>query len=167
MEPIPFRQWKASEWEGKTVEAPAPKDLDRRLLGLSLHTHSMASNESGQPFALAPNIPIEFPFSGRVNEDPNILRSSTRMVTACLSRDEQQIPDPWDLLQSSYSRDYLPTGSAGETSLKIRQVHVIPEILLSQFEGKECKCFMGLLPEIGRVWMTVDNRLFLWDFATG
>ena len=95
------------------------------------------------------------------------LRSSTRSITGCLSRDEQQIPDPWDLLQSSYSRDYLPMGSVGEVNLKIKQVHVIPEILLSQYEGKECRCFMGLLPAIGRVWMTVDNRLFLWDYATG
>lgn len=95
------------------------------------------------------------------------LRTSTRTVTACLTRDEQQIPDPWDLLQSSYSRDYLPTASAGETSLQVQQLHVIPDILLAQFEGRDCRCFMGLLAGIGRVWMTVDNRLFLWDYATG
>lgn len=95
------------------------------------------------------------------------LRASARTVTACLSRDEQQIPDPWDLLQSSYSRDYLPTGTAGEGRMHVRQVHVIPEILLAQFEGKDCRCFMGLCAEIGRVWLTVDNRLFLWDYATG
>jgi nuclear pore complex protein Nup155 len=84
-----------------------------------------------------------------------------------LTRDEQQIPDPWDLLNSSYSRDYLPPGSAGETRLQIRQIHVIPDILMAQFEGRECRCFMGLFAQIGRAWMTVDNRLFLWDFATG
>lgn len=95
------------------------------------------------------------------------LRQSARTVTACLTRDEQQIPDPWDLLQSSYSRDYLPPGSAGEMHLQVRQVHVIPDILMAQFEGQECQCFMGLFAEIGRVWMTVDNRLFLWDYATG
>lgn len=95
------------------------------------------------------------------------LRQSARTVTATLLRDEQQVPDPWDLLQSSYSRDYLPSGSAAESQLNLRQVHIIPDILLSQFEGRECKCFMGLLPTIGRVWMSVDNRLFLWDFATG
>lgn len=95
------------------------------------------------------------------------LRQCARTVTACLTRDEQQIPDPWDLLNSSYSRDYLPPGSAGETRLQIRQIHVIPDILMAQFEGRECRCFMGLFAQIGRAWMTVDNRLFLWDFATG
>lgn len=28
----------------------------------------------------------------------------------------------------------------------------------------ECRCFMGLLPEISRVWLTVDHRLFLWNY---
>jgi len=95
------------------------------------------------------------------------LRKSARIVTSALANDIQAYSDPWDLLQSSYSRDYLPVGSAPINRLSVRQVHVIPDILLSQFEGKECQCFMGLLPSIGRVWMSVDNRLYLWDFATG
>ncbi len=109
----------------------------------------------------------ESSIASKREERLNGLRACSRAVIACLTRDEQQVPDPWDLLQSSYSRDYLPTGNAGETSLRIKQVHVIPDILLSQFEGTDCRCFMGLFPEIGRVWMTVDNRLFLWDYATG
>lgn len=95
------------------------------------------------------------------------LKISARTVTACLTRDEQQIPDPWDLLQSSYSRDYLPVGSTGEAQFQIKRVHVIPDILMAQFEGQDCRCFMGLLEAIGRVWMTVDNKLFLWDYSTG
>lgn len=96
------------------------------------------------------------------------LRNSARMVTACITRDEQQIPDPWDLLQSSYSRDFLPQGSVGQTSFNIGQIHVIPDILMAQFDGgRECHCFMGILPEIERVWMTVDSKVFLWDYATG
>ncbi len=31
----------------------------------------------------------------------------------------------------------------------------------------ECKCFMGLFPEIRRAWLTIDNRLFLWSYADG
>jgi hypothetical protein len=31
----------------------------------------------------------------------------------------------------------------------------------------ECKSFMGLLPEINRAWITIDNRLFLWNYEDG
>jgi len=31
----------------------------------------------------------------------------------------------------------------------------------------EYKCFMGLFPEIGRAWLTIDNRLFLWNYEDG
>ena len=31
----------------------------------------------------------------------------------------------------------------------------------------ECKCFLGLFPEINRAWLTIDNRLFLWNYDNG
>lgn len=31
----------------------------------------------------------------------------------------------------------------------------------------ECRCYMGLFPEIERAWITVDHRLFLWDYQDG
>lgn len=31
----------------------------------------------------------------------------------------------------------------------------------------ECKCFMGLLPDIHRAWFTIDNQIFLWDYHDG
>ena len=31
----------------------------------------------------------------------------------------------------------------------------------------EYKTFMGILPEIKRVWMTVDTDLYLWDYMDG
>jgi hypothetical protein len=39
-----------------------------------------------------------------------------------------------------------------------------PDYLLSQLNSVECKCFMGLFPEIKRVWLTIDNRLTLWNY---
>jgi len=26
---------------------------------------------------------------------------------------------------------------------------------------------MGLMPEIDRAWVTIDNKLFLWDYVEG
>lgn len=43
-------------------------------------------------------------------------------------------------------------------------------LLFSLFLSKpvlECRCFMGLFPEIGRVWITIDHRLFLWNYSDG
>jgi hypothetical protein len=31
----------------------------------------------------------------------------------------------------------------------------------------EYKSFMGLFPEIQRAWLTIDNRLFLWNYEDG
>ena len=31
----------------------------------------------------------------------------------------------------------------------------------------ECKCFLGLFPQISRAWMTIDSSLFLWNYMDG
>jgi nuclear pore complex protein Nup155 len=28
----------------------------------------------------------------------------------------------------------------------------------------EYKCFMGLFPEINRAWITIDKKLYIWDY---
>lgn len=32
--------------------------------------------------------------------------------------------------------------------------------------GSQTHCFMGLFEEIGWAWITIDHRLFLWDYNT-
>jgi nuclear pore complex protein Nup155 len=36
-------------------------------------------------------------------------------------------------------------------------------------KGKETSLtsFMGLMPEVERVWITIDHKLFLWDYIEG
>ncbi|KAJ1856472.1 hypothetical protein LPJ73_002174, partial [Coemansia sp. RSA 2703] len=48
----------------------------------------------------------------------------------------------------------------------VRQQRLIPlpDALFQQYDLLECRCFMGLFPEIKRVWITVDHRLFLWNY---
>ncbi|KAK4538539.1 hypothetical protein CDCA_CDCA18G4564 [Cyanidium caldarium] len=43
----------------------------------------------------------------------------------------------------------------------------VPRAIVDQYQFLECKSFMGLLPEIGRAWITMDHRLFLWDYVEG
>ncbi|KAI8323592.1 nucleoporin-domain-containing protein, partial [Martensiomyces pterosporus] len=40
----------------------------------------------------------------------------------------------------------------------------LPDALFEQYDLLECRCFMGLFPEIKRAWITVDHRLFLWNY---
>ncbi|KAJ2825071.1 hypothetical protein FBU31_003811, partial [Coemansia sp. 'formosensis'] len=41
---------------------------------------------------------------------------------------------------------------------------LLPDALFEQYDLLECRCFMGLFPEIKRAWITVDHRLFLWNY---
>lgn len=41
---------------------------------------------------------------------------------------------------------------------------LVPPLLACPLAALTHKCFMGIFPEIDRAWMTIDNKLFLWDF---
>ena len=31
----------------------------------------------------------------------------------------------------------------------------------------QCNCIIGVFPEIGRAWLTVDSDIFVWRYADG
>lgn len=41
----------------------------------------------------------------------------------------------------------------------------IPQSIADEYDRLECKSFVGLLPEINRAYITVDNKLFLWNYS--
>lgn len=43
----------------------------------------------------------------------------------------------------------------------------IPDTVYEQYNQTECKTQMGLFSEIDRVWITVDNRLYFWNYHGG
>ncbi|GAB6032748.1 hypothetical protein CHUAL_011616 [Chamberlinius hualienensis] len=43
----------------------------------------------------------------------------------------------------------------------------LPAELLEQFTHMQSNCMMGLFPEIGRAWLTVDSNIFVWSFEDG
>lgn len=97
------------------------------------------------------------------------LRRAGRSVTGCIWED-CRLPDPLDIVTKAASSDNsliteLNPGlqTIHEGLLKLSRLIVIPEMLISQYSDRS-RCFMGLMAEIGRAWMTVDERLFLWDF---
>lgn len=96
------------------------------------------------------------------------LRRAGRSITGCIWED-CRLPDPADLVGSQGGLDepvpeVNPALQAiNEGLVKLARLIVIPEMLLSQYSDKS-RSFMGLLTELGRAWMTVDERLYLWDF---
>ena len=31
----------------------------------------------------------------------------------------------------------------------------------------QCNCIIGIFPEIGRAWLTVDSDIFVWNYSEG
>ncbi|KAJ3029742.1 UNVERIFIED_CONTAM: hypothetical protein HDU68_011259 [Siphonaria sp. JEL0065] len=40
----------------------------------------------------------------------------------------------------------------------------LPDVLYEQYDFLQCRCFLGLFPEIHRAWITIDHQLFLWNY---
>nr|XP_017099232.2 LOW QUALITY PROTEIN: nuclear pore complex protein Nup154 [Drosophila bipectinata] len=40
----------------------------------------------------------------------------------------------------------------------------IPNEILEHFKHIKCHCTMGLFPEIGRAWLTIDSEIYIWTF---
>jgi len=43
----------------------------------------------------------------------------------------------------------------------------VPQAIRSLYSQVECEMFMGLFPEINRAWISIDNKLFLWNYYEG
>uniref|UniRef100_A0A7S2W9K2 Nucleoporin Nup133/Nup155-like N-terminal domain-containing protein n=1 Tax=Mucochytrium quahogii TaxID=96639 RepID=A0A7S2W9K2_9STRA len=43
----------------------------------------------------------------------------------------------------------------------------VPRAIRNLYSQIECETFMGLFPEINRAWITIDNKLFLWNYYKG
>ncbi|KAL7738924.1 hypothetical protein ACLKA6_016926 [Drosophila palustris] len=40
----------------------------------------------------------------------------------------------------------------------------IPNEILEHFKHIKCHCVMGLFPEIGRAWLTIDSDIYIWTY---
>ncbi|XP_073824814.1 nuclear pore complex protein Nup154 [Musca autumnalis] len=45
----------------------------------------------------------------------------------------------------------------------ISKIPIPPEIL-EHFKHIKCHCMMGLFPEIGRAWLTIDSEIYIWTY---
>lgn len=87
-------------------------------------------------------------------------------INQCLIRDENY-PEIGDILTQGYSSEYnLPLRFFWKPFCRISVMN-IPDAIFEQYNRTECYTQMGLFPEIQRAWITVDNRLYLWNYLSG
>ncbi|KZT30631.1 nucleoporin [Neolentinus lepideus HHB14362 ss-1] len=109
------------------------------------------------------------PRSGAALDLP-ALQSASRVLQDQLSKDAQLFPDLGDMLmipgvQSSASYSIFPDDY--RVPYQKRRLISIPDAIFQYYEIASPISHMGIMPEIDRVWITIDNKLFLWDYVEG
>lgn len=117
----------------------------------------------------------------------SVIDGAARQVEVQILRDNS-FPDLRELLghQSHVSGDYAQTskpvlqkGAVIPLPSELSKLYSQSMIILFLFiienhtpfiyttKELEYKTFMGVFPEIDRVWMTIDNDLYLWSYVDG
>ncbi|PIA16802.1 nucleoporin-domain-containing protein [Coemansia reversa NRRL 1564] len=95
--------------------------------------------------------------------------SDTPLLKAAeLIEEKQQVDGKFpvisELLHASSSGEYEVAIPAEWQVVTKQRLIPLPDALFEQYDLLECRCFMGLFPDIRRAWITVDHRLFLWNY---
>ncbi|CAM9540207.1 unnamed protein product [Ascophyllum nodosum] len=120
--------------------------------GTSLVAHAREDNSDHDPF--------------------EVLRIANNTITQNIRREEVS-PDLKKQLtqtgmsasaQAYFCEPYM--NSYLGPQIRQKSLFMLPEPLVRERDRVQCTTFMGLLPEIDHVWMSVDNVLFLWNYHT-
>ncbi|KAG2159777.1 nucleoporin [Suillus bovinus] len=98
------------------------------------------------------------------------LQSASRVLHDQFMKDAQIIPDIGDILttpggQSSALYSVFPDDY--RAPFQKRRLVGIPEALFQYYNTTNVTSHMGLIPKIERVWISIDHKLFLWDYVEG
>ncbi|KAG0242522.1 Non-repetitive/WGA-negative nucleoporin C-terminal-domain-containing protein [Mortierella sp. GBAus27b] len=94
-----------------------------------------------------------------------LLKLASKTVDDQLGR-EQKYPELSDFFNTDFSASYAASDPRQQIFRRKRAIS-LPDTLFEQYNLLECRCFMGMFPDIGRVWITIDHRLFLWNYTDG
>eukprot|EP00742_Colponemidia_sp_Colp-10_P009188 GILJ01010000.1.p1 GENE.GILJ01010000.1~~GILJ01010000.1.p1 ORF type:complete len:1364 (-),score=247.43 GILJ01010000.1:46-4137(-) len=75
---------------------------------------------------------------------------------------DSQAPDLRELLMSEEGGGYILEPSV--SPFKLLPSIPIPSTLMQQYANMQFKCNTGIFSEMQRVWVTIDNMLFLWNY---
>ena len=91
--------------------------------------------------------------------DLSALRSAAQLLDRELSSDERRGGDGFESLET---RDHGHYRYQPNQLVLTRQL-AIPPSITREYDSVECQSFAGLLPAIQRAYVTIDNRLYLWN----
>ncbi|KAH7104672.1 nucleoporin-domain-containing protein [Auriculariales sp. MPI-PUGE-AT-0066] len=116
--------------------------------------------------APAPPAPLVQPATPKSAPPPLAhMERASRVLLDMLTADNVAVPELADMLQT---HPQVPYSSSTDKSFvpfyKKRTVN-IPDDMFNNYHGQTQ--YLGILPEIGRAWMTLGNKLFLWDYHDG
>ncbi|KAJ7103618.1 nucleoporin [Mycena belliarum] len=102
--------------------------------------------------------------------DLSALQNASRVLQDQFAKDAQIIPDLGDTLtaaggQASASYSVFPDDI--RVPFQKRKLIGIPETLFQFYNSASVNSHMGLMPEIERAWISIDHKLFLWDYVEG
>ncbi|KAH0838249.1 nucleoporin [Lanmaoa asiatica] len=98
------------------------------------------------------------------------LHTAARVLYDHFLKDVQSIPDVADLFPpagppSSASYSVFPDDY--RVPFQKRRLVGIPDALFQYYNTTSVTSHMGLIPEVERVWISIDHKLFLWDYIHG
>ncbi|KAJ7932473.1 nucleoporin [Mycena leptocephala] len=102
--------------------------------------------------------------------DLTALQNASTVLNNQFTKDAQVIPDLGDTLtapggQASASYSVFPDDI--RVPFQKRKLIGIPEALFQFYNSTSVNSHMGLMPEIERAWISIDHKLFLWDYIEG
>ncbi|KAJ6621663.1 nucleoporin [Mycena sp. CBHHK59/15] len=98
------------------------------------------------------------------------LQNASRVLQDQFAKDGQIIPDLGDTLTASGSQasaSYSVFPDDIRVPFQKRKLIGIPEALFQFYNSTSVNSHMGLMPEIERAWISIDHKLFLWDYVEG
>ncbi|KAI5788369.1 Non-repetitive/WGA-negative nucleoporin C-terminal-domain-containing protein [Geopyxis carbonaria] len=93
------------------------------------------------------------------------VQRAAKTITETLEA-ETRYPQLDDIVSQGQSSEYdLAATHAPEPFIRTA-THTIPDAIFEQYNRVTSHTLMGLFAELKQAWITVDNRLYLWDYAT-
>ncbi|KAK7059035.1 hypothetical protein VNI00_001659 [Paramarasmius palmivorus] len=99
--------------------------------------------------------------------DLSLLQSASTVLHEQFTKDAQIIPDLGDTLTGQASSSYSIFPDDTRVPFQKRKLVGIPEGLFQYYNSTSVNSHMGLIPEIERAWISIDHKLFLWDYNEG
>jgi nuclear pore complex protein Nup155 len=120
--------------------------------------------------------------------DVKSLLNAAQLIESSLDSDEKGVK-PFESLNSSDNGTYTyvsssqpaagisqltssaisagPINTNNSSTLTLKRITAIPSSILDEYNSVEMRSICGLLNEINRAYITIDNKLFLWNYFDG